>query len=56
MVAQTQNLNDMKNLFECSIDELLTEKQNAILEGNLERYEECNAIISTLYQRVSPIS
>jgi hypothetical protein len=37
----------MKNLMTCSIDELLTEKQNAIEVGNIDRYRECNELIST---------
>ena len=32
----------------CSLDELLTEKQNAIEIGNIEKYRECNEIISTI--------
>lgn len=37
----------MKDLIKCSIDELLTERQNAIEAGNIERYRECNELIST---------
>lgn len=37
----------MKDLTKCSIDELLTERQNAIEAGNIERYRECNELIST---------
>lgn len=37
----------MKDLLKCSIDELLTERQNAIEAGNIERYRECNELIST---------
>lgn len=37
----------MKNLIKYSIDELLTERQNAIEAGNIERYRECNELIST---------
>lgn len=37
----------MKDLINCSIDELLTERQNAIGAGNIERYRECNELIST---------
>ena len=47
MVAQTQKQNKMKNLMTCSIDELLTERQNAITVGNLNRYRECNELIDT---------
>jgi hypothetical protein len=47
MVAQTQTIYFMKNLLECSIDELLTERQNAIESDNLDRYRECNELIST---------
>ena len=48
MIAQTQKLIKMKDLMKCSLDELLTEKQNAIEIGNIERYRECNEIISTI--------
>lgn len=37
----------MKDLLKCSIDELLTERQNAIEAGNIERYRKCNELIST---------
>ena len=37
----------MKDLIKYSIDELLTERQNAIKAGNIERYRECNELIST---------
>ena len=37
----------MKDLIKYSIDELLTERQNAIEAGNIERYRECNELIST---------
>jgi len=37
----------MKDLLKCSLDELLTEKQIAINNGNLDRYRECNELIST---------
>jgi hypothetical protein len=40
-------MNTQKNLLTCSLDELLTEKQNAIEAGNIDRYRECNEIIST---------
>lgn len=48
MIAQTQTIKIMKDLMTCSIDELLTERQNAIEIGNIERYRECNEIISTI--------
>lgn len=38
----------MKNLLNCSLDELLTERQNAIESNNVDRYRECNELISTL--------
>ena len=38
----------MKDLLTCSLDELLTERQLAIEAGNLERYRECNELISTI--------
>jgi hypothetical protein len=37
----------MKNLLKCSLDELLSERQNAIETGNIDRYRECNELIST---------
>lgn len=37
----------MKDLMKCSIDELLTERQDAIEAGNIGRYRECNELIST---------
>jgi len=39
----------MKDLLKCSLDELLTERQNAIEAGNIVRYRECNELISTMY-------
>lgn len=38
-----------KNLLECSLDELLTERQNAIEAGNLTRYFECDKLITAMY-------
>lgn len=38
----------MKDLLTCSLDELLTERQLAIEAGNVERYRECNELISTI--------
>ena len=38
----------MKDLLKCSLDELLTERQNAIELGNIDRYRECNELIDTL--------
>jgi hypothetical protein len=38
----------MKDLMTCSLDELLTERQLAIESGNLDRYRECNELISTI--------
>ena len=40
----------MKDLLNCSLDELLSERQNAIESGNIDRYRECNEIISTLLE------
>ena len=40
-------MNIQKNLLTCSLDELLTERQNAIEAGNIDRYRECNELIST---------
>jgi hypothetical protein len=40
-------MNTQKNLLTCSLDELLTERQNAIETGNIDRYRECNELIST---------
>jgi hypothetical protein len=42
----------MKDLFKCSLDELLTERQSAIEAGNIARYRECNELISTIYNNV----
>ncbi|MGV8961836.1 MAG: hypothetical protein ACOH2V_00375 [Candidatus Saccharimonadaceae bacterium] len=38
----------MKDLLKCSLDELLTEKQLTIKAGNIDRYRECNELISTI--------
>ena len=38
----------LKDLMKCSLDELLTERQLAINSGNIERYRECNELISTM--------
>lgn len=38
-----------KDLLKCSLDELLTEKQNAIEKGNLIRYRECDRLIHAMY-------
>lgn len=43
----------MKDLINCSIDELLTERQNAIEAGNIEKYRECNEFISTWYNNTA---
>lgn len=42
----------MKDLLKCSLDELLTERQNSIESGNIARYRECNEIISTIYNSI----
>jgi hypothetical protein len=42
----------MKDLLKCSLDELLTERQNAIEASNIARYRECNELISTIYNNV----
>ena len=39
-----------KDLLKCSLDEL---RQNAIDNGNLDRYRECNRLISVLVSAVS---
>lgn len=39
----------MEDLLTCSLDELLTERQHAIESHNIERYRECNELISTIY-------
>ena len=36
-----------KDLLTCSLNELLTERQNAIEAGNIDKYRECNELIST---------
>lgn len=41
----------MKDLLICSLDELLTEKQLAIEAGNVDRYRECNELISTIVNK-----
>lgn len=43
----------MKDLLTCSLDELLTERQNAINNGNIDRYRECNELISIIYANQS---
>ena len=43
----------MKNLLECSIDELLTERQKAIETDNIARYRECNELISTWSENIA---
>lgn len=45
----------MKNLSQCSLDELLTERQSAIESGSLDRYRECNEFISNMYNKVNVI-
>lgn len=52
MVAQTQKTFTMKDLLKCSLDELLTERQIAIENGNIDRYRECNELISTMYNNL----
>ena len=52
MVAQTQKTFTMKDLLKCSLDELLTERQIAIKNGNIDRYRECNELISTMYNNL----
>ena len=42
----------MKDLLTCSLDELLTERQLAIEAGNIDRYRECNELISTIYNNI----
>lgn len=49
-------MNTEKDLLKCSLDELLTERQNAINKGNLDRYRECNALISAMSVLVSAVS
>ena len=50
MVAQTQKLIIMKDLCKCSLDELLTERQNAIENDDLDRYRrECDNLITCMY-------
>jgi len=43
----------MKNLLECSIDELLTERQKAIETDNIARYRECNELIGTWSENIA---
>ena len=42
-----------KDLLKCSIDELLTEKQNAIEARNIDRYRECDELISTWAENIA---
>ena len=49
-VPAPPSFNQMKDLLQCSLDELLSERQNAIESGNVARYRECNEIISTLLE------
>jgi hypothetical protein len=42
-----KNSSQMKDLSTCSLDELLTERQNAIEAGNIVRYRACNELIFT---------
>ena len=49
MVAQTQKLIIMKDLYKCSLDELLTERQNAIENDDLDRYRNCDNLINYMY-------
>jgi hypothetical protein len=46
-------MSENKDLLKCSLDELLTEKQKAIEVGNLDRYRECDRLISAMYVLVS---
>ena len=39
----------MKDLYKCSLDELLTERQNAIENNDLDRYRECDNLINYMY-------
>lgn len=41
----------IKELSTCSLDELLTIRQNAIESDNIVLYRQCNDAISTLYSR-----
>jgi hypothetical protein len=45
----------MKDLLKCSLDELLTEKQQAIENGNVARYRECNELISTMCANIDKL-
>ena len=42
----------MKDLYKCSLDELLTERQNAIENDDLDTYNECNSLINFMYNSV----
>ncbi len=39
----------MKDLYKCSLDELLRERQNAIENNELDRYGECDNLINYMY-------
>ena len=41
----------IKELSTCSLDELLTEAQNAIEADNIELYRACNEAISVMYSK-----
>ena len=41
----------IKELSTCSLDELLTIRQNAIEADNIALYRQCNEAISTLYSK-----
>ena len=41
----------IKDLSTCSLDELLTMRQNAIEADNIELYRACNNTISVMYSR-----
>ena len=45
----------MKDLLKCSLDELLTEKQQAIEDGDVARYRECNELISTMCANIDKL-
>jgi hypothetical protein len=40
----------MKDLIDCNLIELIQERDEAVNAGNIQRYRECNEIISTVYQ------
>lgn len=43
----------IKELSTCSLDELLTEAQNAIESDNIDFYRQCNEAISVMWSQLN---